>query len=115
MMYYTGDAEADFGRAAWYSANSGHTTHPVGQKEPNAFGLHDMLGNVGEWCEDWCGEYPPGPVTDPKGRADGEARVLRGGSWGSSPRWCRSAYRHIIAPDYRGDHYGFRLVLAGPP
>ena len=69
---------------AWYGDNSGDRTHPVGQKAPNAWGLHDMLGNVWEWVQDWHGDYPGGAVTDPGGPGSGSARVRRGGSWYSS-------------------------------
>lgn len=66
---------------AWYDGNSGDSTHPVGKKMPNAFGLYDMLGNVWEWCWDWDGEDPAGEVADPVGPAEGSCRVNRGGSW----------------------------------
>ena len=62
-----------------YDKNSGKTTHPVGGKKPNAWGLYDMNGNVFEWCQDWHGDYPSGSVTDPTGAAVGSLRVRRGG------------------------------------
>jgi formylglycine-generating enzyme required for sulfatase activity len=113
--YHTGDSEADLARAGWYGGNSGGKTHPVGQKEANAFGLHDMHGNVWEWCADWFGGYPSGPVTDPTGPESGARRVLRGGSWVSTARGCRSAYRGRDTPVGRDQHLGFRaLAVRGP-
>ena len=95
---------------AWYSDNSGNRTHPVGQKRANAWGLHDMLGNVREWTGDWYGMYPSGPVTDPRGPESGSSRMTRGGGWISSARDVRSAYRLNILPGRRFNRIGFRLV-----
>ena len=86
---------------AWYSLNSGSTTHPVGQKRPNAWGLMDMHGNVYEWCLDYTngGDYPDGSaaVTDPRSVA-GSRRVLRGGDWGYYASYARCAYRGNCYP-----------------
>jgi len=87
-------------------------TIPVGSLEANKWGLYDMHGNVWEWCQDWYEDYPTGSVVDPAGPSSGVSRVLRGGSWSSHARYCRSAYRNRWnAPDFRRGNAGFRLVL----
>ena len=97
---------------AWYSANSGGTTHAVGGKLPNRWDLYDMSGNVWEWCADWYGNYPGGSVMDPRGSSAGSSRVVRGGRWTNSGRCCRSAYRLSDYPSDRNYIVGFRVVLA---
>jgi formylglycine-generating enzyme required for sulfatase activity len=87
-------------------------TTAVGSYVPNAWGLHDMHGNVWEWCRDWYGSYPAGSVTDPQGPTSGSDRVFRGGSWLSIGGDCRSAYRGYSDPSYWSISIGFRVVLA---
>ena len=94
----------------WYDDNSGGQTHPVGTKQPNAWGLYDMHGNVWEWCADWHGTYPSGAVTDPKGASSGSLRVMRGGCWSYGAAGCRSAYRLGSNPSGTGNYLGFRPV-----
>jgi formylglycine-generating enzyme required for sulfatase activity len=108
-----GDKAADLGDYSWYSANNGGTTHPVGQKRPNAWGLFDMHGNAWQWCSEYLGPYVISDKTDPAGPKAGKQRVLRGGSWISDgPANCRSAHRGGDTPATRNPYYGFRVVVA---
>ncbi|HOY58437.1 MAG TPA: formylglycine-generating enzyme family protein [Verrucomicrobiota bacterium] len=99
----------------WWCGNSGEQTHRVGQKLPNLWGLHDMHGNVYEWCADWYDSYPGGSVTDPTGPSSGSHRVYRGGSWYYFGQYCRSAHRIGDDPEYRYYYLGFRPVLVAVP
>jgi formylglycine-generating enzyme required for sulfatase activity len=101
----------DFDEMAWYSGNSGSKTNPVGTKQANDWGLHDMHGNVWEWCRDWYGDYPSGVASDPQGSAAGSFRVRRGGGWFNDPLNCRSACRNRSTPDGRYLSIGFRVVV----
>ncbi len=96
---------------AWYWENSGKDTHPVGGKLANGLGLHDMSGNVREWCWDWkCGSYPPGPETNYHGAASGSYRVGRGGSWDYVADYLQAGYRSSSSPSNENGSMGFRLV-----
>ena len=86
-------------------------TTPVGSFPANAFGLYDMHGNVWQWCQDWYGDYPQKDVVDPKGLEKGEFRVLRGGSWGNHPLYCRSACRNWDVPGLRSGLFGCRVCF----
>jgi formylglycine-generating enzyme required for sulfatase activity len=112
--YYSGNDEKALAEASWHLEKSGGKTHPVGQKQPNVFGLYDMHGNVFEWVQDWYGEYEAGAVVDPQGPRQGADRVSRGGSWGVIVWDCRSAGRYINSPDDQVKDNGFRVVVAGP-
>ena len=110
--YYLGDKEEDLDRAGWYDKKSGDRLHPVGEKEPNSFGLYDMHGNVWEWVEDDMHDNCNGGPNDGSAWINsprGSYRVIRGGSWFLVARRCRSAIRRHIPPDYRSFNLGFRL------
>lgn len=96
--YYTGDTVEDLARAGWYYGNSDDKTHPVGQKEPNAFGLYDMHGNVWEWTS----------------TPYGSLRVYLGGSWRNDADGCESSFRgnYLDSPRRRDYYLGFRVVLS---
>ena len=114
--YACGGDPADLERARLVQmSNSGSVTHPVGKKLTNRFGLHDMLGNVCEWCWDAYDKdyYKQSPRDDPTGpdAAGAADRVIRGGGWDSDPRCCRSATRGWFTPVVRDYDLGFRLAL----
>ena len=107
---YAGNVDA----IAWHDGNSGERTHPVGEKAPNAWGLHDMQGNVSEWVQDWFAwpqDRPRGPLTDPRGPAWGDHRIVRGCGWDDYHRRCDALdYRAVGEPDGRNHSIGFRLL-----
>jgi len=133
--YYCGDVGTGcLDDIAWHGRNSERTTHPVGQKTPNAWGLYDILGNVSEWTGDWLADYPssaqrflhgrarsgPASWTDPSGPGSGSPRyltrfrVLRGGGWDSGSGNLRSARRGNYGPGARTYDLGFRIVRTAP-
>jgi formylglycine-generating enzyme required for sulfatase activity len=96
---------------AWYADNGEERTHPVGQKRPNAWGLHDMLGNVAEWTLDAYGPYPRGEEDkDPTGPPAGSTRAVRGGSWRAFAPALRCAARTGTPESYQLPHVGLRVV-----
>ena len=103
--------------AAWYGYNSDWTTHPVGQKAANPFGLYDVHGNVSEWVYDWFGNYDSfcaEGCEDPRGPDEGSFRVIRGGSWSDGAWFVRAAFRNDFDPRVRYAYVGFRLARSLP-
>jgi len=111
----TGPNTGPIGEVSWYKDNSDAKSHPVGKKKPNAWGLHDMEGNVYEWTQDWFFDYEEDPVTDPPGPATGYERVPRGGAWESTPKGIRTSNRNMAEPPDRSYLIGFRCVRVAVP
>jgi len=119
IAWYSGNSvvtyEGGSDSSGWKEKQENHSragTHPVGRKKPNGWGLHGMIGNVAEWCQDQYGTYPSGAVTDPAGAGRGSRRVCRGGGWNISAGRCRSAFRSGSGPSNSYDVLGFRVALA---
>ncbi len=110
---YAGSSEVD--EVAWYASNSRFRTRPAGLKKANTYGLHDLSGNVWEWCWDWYGknyyeQLRTSPKKDPPGPDSGSSRVLHGGSWNYDDDLCQVSFRSVSIPSNRGGSNGFRVV-----
>lgn len=110
--WFFGEDPTQAKQYAWIDETAQGKTHPVGEKQPNPWGLYDMYGNLQEWCNDrYQNPYPTGKVTDPQGAATGESRLLRGGAWGDAAGSTRSAYRNCMGSTIANDGVGLRCVL----
>jgi formylglycine-generating enzyme required for sulfatase activity len=119
--YFFGDSASQLANYAWFEKNAGGHPQPVGQKMPNPWGLYDICGNLWEWCNDFYGVeyYSESPQKDPRGPAEGDTKVVRGGAWKFSADNCRCGYRYNENPGYVDvcfgyDIYGFRCVKNAP-
>jgi formylglycine-generating enzyme required for sulfatase activity len=115
--FYFGDLDSQLEDHAWFDLNSGGRVRAAGLKKPNAWGLHDMAGNVWEWCADvWHSDYEGAPDDGSPWMAEEDRqprRSLRGGSWNFDSFRCRSAYRSREWRHFSTDHFGFRVVVEG--
>lgn len=105
-------SDSDLNNYAWYGSNSDYETHPAGQKKPNGLGIHDMSGNVYEWCHDWFGSdyYKKRLRDNPQGPSFDNKRVFRGGSWLNEPQLLRASDRNGDDPSVRNRRVGLRLI-----
>ena len=106
----TNARDGSLSELAWWHGNSDSRTHPVGQKQPNRFGLYDVFGNVAEWTADWYGPYTADAAVDPQGPDKGDYRVVRGGSWMGGVNIIRASSRVARKPGVAGEFLGFRCA-----
>jgi len=110
--YFFGNRESQLQEYGWYNKNSERKTHPVGAKKPNLWGLYDLLGNVWEWCQDdWDDDYHNLPKDGSPIKKNNKTKVLRGGSWYSSPYNCRCGFRNVLNADDGNYNNGCRVIV----